>query len=104
MKQIWKIAGQSIRPGERLETYIAVEGTKEVMPVTFINGKGEGKTVLLTSGIHGGEYEGIRAATELARCSFLRRNCSGRLPSFILAVCRHFRQNRRISLRKITRT
>ena len=40
MKQIWKIAGQSIRPGERLETYIAVEGTKEVMPVTFINGKG----------------------------------------------------------------
>ena len=67
MKQTWEIAGQSICPGERLETYIAVEGTKEVMPVTFINGKGEGKTVLLTSGIHGGEYEGIRAATELAR-------------------------------------
>ena len=51
MKQTWEIAGQSIRPEERLETYIAVEGTKEVMPVTFINGKGEGKTVLLTSDI-----------------------------------------------------
>ena len=66
MKQVWEIAGVTVPAGEKLQTYIQVEGTKEVMPVTFINGANEGKTVLMTSGIHGGEYEGIRAATEIA--------------------------------------
>lgn len=36
------------------------------MPVTLINGSQPGKTVLITSGIHGGEYVGIQAAVELA--------------------------------------
>lgn len=67
MNQVWEIAGVSIAAGERLETYIAVEESTEMMPVTFINGAKEGKTVLITAGIHGGEYEGIRAATEIAR-------------------------------------
>lgn len=67
MKQAWEIAGVSVAPGERVETYVFVEGTSAWMPVTLINGREEGKTVLITSGIHGGEYEGIRAATELAR-------------------------------------
>ena len=66
MKQVWEIAGVTVPAGEKLQTYIEVEGTREVMPVTFINGANEGKTVLMTSGIHGGEYEGIRAATEIA--------------------------------------
>ena len=63
-----------MEPGQCIETYVMVEGTQqhsrssfEWIPVTLINGYQEGKTVLITSGIHGGEYEGIHAATELAR-------------------------------------
>ncbi len=37
------------------------------LPVTVINGAGEGKTLLLTAGIHGGEYPAIETAMELAR-------------------------------------
>ena len=36
------------------------------MPLTLINGVGEGKTVLLSSGIHGGEYPSIGGVIELA--------------------------------------
>lgn len=67
MKKVWEIAGVSVESGTKLERYITIEGTNEQMPVTFINGAEEGKTVLITAGIHGGEYEGIRAATEIAK-------------------------------------
>ncbi|MDD5953497.1 MAG: M14 family metallopeptidase [Oscillospiraceae bacterium] len=67
MKETWQIAGFSVAPGERMDRYVPVEHTDEVMPVTLLNGTRAGKTVLMTSGIHGGEYEGISAAIELAR-------------------------------------
>ncbi len=67
MKGIWRICGLEVQPGSRVEEYIEVERSDEKMPVTFLNGKENGKTILITSGIHGGEYEGIRAATEIAR-------------------------------------
>ena len=66
MSETWEIAGVSVKPGHKLQEYIPVDGTDEVMPVTFVNGEEEGKTVLITSGIHGGEYEGIHAAIEIA--------------------------------------
>ena len=37
------------------------------MPVTLINGEREGKTILITSGIHGAEYPAIKTAIELAK-------------------------------------
>lgn len=67
MKTVWEIAGVAVEPGTKLEQFITVEGTNEQMPVTFINGAEDGKTVLITSGIHGGEYEGICTAIELAQ-------------------------------------
>lgn len=67
MTKDWEIAGVRVKPGSRLQEYIPVDGTDEIMPVTFINGERDGQTVLITSGIHGGEYEGIHAAIEMAR-------------------------------------
>ena len=37
------------------------------MPVTIINGEKEGKTMLITAGVHGCEYPCIKTAIELAR-------------------------------------
>lgn len=67
MDRVWEIADVMVEPGQRLELYVPIVESKETMPVTLINGRKNGKTVLITSGIHGGEYEGIRAATEIAR-------------------------------------
>ena len=36
------------------------------MPITVVNGAFDGPTVLITSGIHGGEYPGIQTAIELS--------------------------------------
>lgn len=37
------------------------------LPVTVINGTQPGETLLITAGIHGGEYPCIEAATQLAQ-------------------------------------
>lgn len=67
MDNVWSIAGHEIKIGEKKQVYVQVMDSEEYMPVTFINGTRDGKTVLVTSGIHGGEYEGIHAACEIAR-------------------------------------
>ena len=67
MGKVWNIAGYDVSVGEKKEVFVRVEDTDEYMPTTLINGKKEGKTVLITAGIHGGEYEGIHAACEMAR-------------------------------------
>ena len=54
-------------PGNRAAGFAEVLDTGYAFPVTVINGAREGKTLLLTAGIHGGEYPGILTAMELAR-------------------------------------
>jgi predicted deacylase len=44
-----------------------VPGTQIRLPLTLIHGVRPGKTLLVTGGIHGGEYPGIEAAIQLAR-------------------------------------
>ena len=56
MDNVWSIAGHEIKIGEKKQVYVQVMDSEEYMPVTFINGTRDGKTVLVTSGIHGGEY------------------------------------------------
>ena len=51
MKSKWEIAGLVIEPDTKIQKYIQVEDSLEYMPVTFINGAGEGKTILVTAGI-----------------------------------------------------
>ncbi|MBN7816772.1 succinylglutamate desuccinylase/aspartoacylase family protein [Algoriphagus pacificus] len=46
--------------------FISVEGTPVEMPFTFINGVKPGKSILITGGVHGGEYPCIETAIQLA--------------------------------------
>ncbi|MEL7622594.1 MAG: M14 family metallopeptidase [Clostridiales bacterium] len=64
-QELW--AGEmSAKPGEKVQGFITVTGTDYRMPATLINGAGQGKTFLITAGIHGGEYPSIQAAIDLA--------------------------------------
>ena len=67
MKSEITFGGLTVAPGEKKSGFAPVLDTQKTMPLTVINGAKEGKTVLLTSGIHGGEYPGIACAMELAQ-------------------------------------
>lgn len=61
-----KIENLQVEEGQKTSGYIQVPQTALSLPVTIINGKNAGKTVLITSGIHNAEYTGIQTAIELA--------------------------------------
>ena len=65
-----QIAGFDIPAGEKKQGWFDVPGTELSIPCTLIAGAGDGRTVLVTAGIHCAEYIGIEAAVELSR--FLR--------------------------------
>lgn len=60
-------AGLTAEPGEKVAEYLVYPGSKHKIPVAIINGKGDGKTLLITASIHGFEYPGIQASAELVR-------------------------------------
>lgn len=51
----------------RSSGFISVQGTEVKMPATFIKGTAEGKQMLITGGVHGGEYPCIETAIQLAK-------------------------------------
>lgn len=53
-------------PGQKVQGMTPVYDVCR-LPVTVINGVREGETLLITAGIHGGEYPCIEAATQLAK-------------------------------------
>ncbi len=57
----------SAAPGQKGRGVLPVPGTGLEMPITLINGARSGPMVLVTAGVHGGEYPGIEAAIRLAR-------------------------------------
>lgn len=61
------VAGITVPSGQKVSAYVTVPGTDYAFPVTILNGAYDGKTILVTAGIHGCEYPGIRAAAELAK-------------------------------------
>lgn len=67
MKKEFSICGLTLKNYGKIQDYVKILDTETKIPVTIINGKNEGKTVLITAGIHGGEYPCIRTAIELAR-------------------------------------
>lgn len=67
MKEKFSICGLTIEAGKKVQNYIKILDTETKMPVTLINGKGEGKTILITAGVHGAEYACIKTAIELAK-------------------------------------
>ena len=67
MSDTLTVCGLTIERGTKLRTYLPVPDTNVKIPLTIINGENDGPTLLITAGIHGGEYPGIAAAMELGR-------------------------------------
>lgn len=57
---------KTITPNSKVRGFIRVPGTPVEMPFTFIHGAKPGKAILLTGGVHGGEYPCIETAIQLA--------------------------------------
>lgn len=67
MKSSINFIGEEIKSGTKLQKNIEIPGTEVSVPVTIINGAEDGKTIVITSGVHSGEYPGIECAIELAQ-------------------------------------
>lgn len=60
------LGGMSVRPGEKQQGWLELGGGSIRLPAAILHGEKKGKTVLITAGVHAGEYVGIQAAVELA--------------------------------------
>lgn len=67
MKEILKLSNLIANKGEKVQGLIQIYDTSYQIPVTLINGEQEGKTVLITAGIHGCEFPCIQTVIELAK-------------------------------------
>lgn len=67
MKSILEINELRAEAGTKAQGFINVLDTDRKIPVTLINGAKEGKSILITAGVHGGEYPCIKAAIEIAK-------------------------------------
>lgn len=67
MKSILKVGNLTANKGEKMQCMIDIYDTHTSMPVTLINGEKEGKTILITGGVHGCEYPCIQTTIELAQ-------------------------------------
>lgn len=56
----------TVEPGTRASGFLSLANGEFSLPVTILNGERPGKTVLITAGIHSGEYVGIQSAIELS--------------------------------------
>lgn len=59
-------SGSTAPANSKSRGFISVPGTPVEMPFTFIHGAKPGKSILLTGGVHGGEYPCIETAIQLA--------------------------------------
>ena len=66
-QDIFSFGGLKAAPGEKTDGWMELAGGQFTLPAAVIRGKKPGKTVLITAGIHGGEYVGIQSAVELVR-------------------------------------
>lgn len=65
-KRDFVVGGICAEPGSKATGFLEVSGTAVRMPVTVVNGTQTGPSVLISGGVHGGEYPGIEAAIALA--------------------------------------
>ena len=56
-----------VAAGEKTEGFLELGDGEFVLPATIIRGKDPGKTVLVTAGLHAGEYVGIQTLIELSK-------------------------------------
>ncbi len=62
MKSDLQIQSINAAPGTKAQGFLSVAGTTVRIPIVIVNGAQDGPTLLVTAGIHGGEYPSIEAA------------------------------------------
>jgi len=67
-----------VKAGQKEFGFINIEGTEVEIPITVVVGHEEGKTLLITGGVHSAEYVGIQAAIELSQ-EILPEQIKGRM-------------------------
>ena len=72
------IRPEEVGPGEKISGILELGESGFSVPATILCGKAPGKTVLITAGVHAGEYVGIQAVLELAE-ELLPEQVSGRI-------------------------
>ena len=66
-QKVFRLGNLEVLPGEKVSGYLELEDGKFQLPATILHGRKPGKTVLITAGVHAGEYVGIQSAIELAQ-------------------------------------
>ncbi|MEZ4670835.1 MAG: succinylglutamate desuccinylase/aspartoacylase family protein [Anaerolineae bacterium] len=67
MKTALQIQDVIAEPGTTARGFLSVAGTSVTMPIVIVNGSHEGPTLLVTAGVHGGEYPSIEAGIRFGR-------------------------------------
>lgn len=62
----WNLLGNKVGVGEKLQFIAHPYDENYDIPVTLINGINEGKTIVISAGIHSGEYPGVAACSILS--------------------------------------
>lgn len=63
---MWTICGETLNSGEKRQVFLEPGVKGYQVPATFVCGMKPGKTLLVTAGIHAGEYPGVAAAIRMA--------------------------------------
>ena len=66
MSDTLHVRGLEVERGNKLRTCLPVLDTTIEIPITIINGRNDGPTLLITAGIPGGAYPGIAAAPAIS--------------------------------------
>lgn len=64
--KVFHLGSFAVNPGEKINGFLKIGQGEFELPITILNGKRPGKTVLITAGIHAEEYAGIQSAMELS--------------------------------------
>ena len=64
---MWHICGHTLEAGEKKQNDLEPGVKDDIIPTTLVCGAKPGKTLLVTAGIHAGEYPGTAAVIRLAK-------------------------------------
>ena len=66
-RDAFRLKNVTVQPGQKWHGELELANGEIRLPATVLHGHGTGKTMLITAGVHAGEYVGIQAAIELAQ-------------------------------------
>ena len=64
--EVWNLLGREVNIGEKIQFIAHLYEEDYDIPVTLINGVNKGKTIVVSAGIHSGEYPGMAACSILS--------------------------------------